>query len=279
MSTDNAIEKARRVFPVLAYYASVLRKTLTYGDLAQITGDHHRSFRYAFDVIHNWVEESAGKYGFIKLPLAIIVVQKGGSLPGPGAIRWRLKENGLPESSNPGIIQSLFKHEQDNIFEFPYWDKVIADHKLLPYLPKLRDIAEITKELAKRRHTGAESAAHKQLKEAIGKHPELIGLPKSAKLIGFEVTLHSLDRADLVLEHDGVLYPIEVKSHEVDEPEFTRGVYQAIKYQALFSARQKDAGRSGIVQARLACGRVATPEEQLRCLLLDVPLFHNLRSA
>ncbi len=275
--TKNSVAKASRVLPVLFYYATVLRRTLTYGELGKITGDHHRSFKPAFAVIHNWIKQSAEHHNFERLPLAIIVVQQGKSIPGAGAIKWRLAENGLSLDSKTEIIQALFAREQQRIFEFDYWATVLHDYKIEPYVPEIKPIASITQALVKRGFPRGESDAHRKLKEFVARNPTSIGLHKEAQFLGYEIVLPSLDRADLAFKHANTIYPIEVKSHEVDEIEFIRGIYQAIKYQCLFDAREKDAGSSSRVEARLVCGRPVSPAEALRCLLLGVPLFPNIR--
>jgi hypothetical protein len=210
--------------------------------------------------------------------LAIIVVQQGKSLPGAGAIRWRLQENGLSENSPKEVIAALFAQEQQNIFYFEHWADVLNDRGLQPYKPELQAIDEVTHGLAKRGTASGESESHLRLKKFVGEHPELVGIPKKAKLMGYEVALPSLDRADLVFEYETTIYPIEIKSEEVDALEFIRGIYQVIKYQSLFSAQEKDRGRSMRVESRLVCGRLATEAETLRCLLLGVSLFQGIES-
>jgi hypothetical protein len=269
---------AIRALPVLVYYATVLRRTLTYGDLGNITNNHHRSFRAAFAQINEWVEQSAAKHGFKKLPLAIIVVQQGKSTPGAGAIRWRLEANHLPENSPTDVIEAMFEQERNRIFRFKRWQKVLADRQIAPYVPQTTSIESITKTLQKRGAPKGESEAHRMLKKFVGANPNVIGLPRGTELVGYEVVLPSMDRVDILFKSADTIFPIEIKSHEVDEAEFTRGVYQTIKYQSLFEAREMDSGNLVRVDARLVCGRQVTLGERLRCQLLCVPLCADVRT-
>jgi len=266
---------AKRILPVLIYYASVLERPLTYGELSYITGDFPKALKFGFAIVHQWIEESAKRNRFESLPLAIIVVAKGKSVPGSGGIKWRLRENGITYAT-PELIADMIAGEQKRIFRFPYWSVVLKDQGLSPYSPKLLGIDAITAELGKRGGQG-ESYAHRLLKEFVGTHPESIGLPKQASLMGYEITLPSLDRADLVFQYKEVVYPIEVKSHEADEVELTRGIYQAIKYQCLFEAERKDSGAVGKVEARLVVGRLASDSEKLRCQLLGVRIVDGVQ--
>jgi hypothetical protein len=272
-----SVAKAARALPVLVYYATVLRRTLTYGDLGDITADHPHSFKPAFAQIHEWVGQSAALHGFEKLPLAIIVVQQGKSTPGAGAIRWRLEANHLSENSTPDVIEAMFEREHRRIFEFKHWNTVLADQKIAPYEPRTTSIESITNALKKRGAPKGESEAHRSLKKYVGANPTSIALPRGTKLVDYEVVLPSLDRVDILFRNADTIFPIEIKSHEVDELEFTRGVYQTVKYRSLFEAYEMDCGSSNKVEARLVCGRPASKGERLRCQLLGVPLCANVR--
>jgi len=250
--SENARQKAMRVLPVLIYYAQ-MRRTLTYGELGELTGDHHRSFRSAFGVIHEWVEDFAKRRGDEALPLAIIVVQQGRSIPGRGAITWRLRTNGLSSDVDQSVVEALFKDERHKIFEYPEWKALLQDRHLKPYVPSKKPIDELTKQMMQRCYgEEVESAAHRRLKLFISNNPMAAGLHPNCKLEGTEYVLPSLDRIDVMFRHLEVLYPIEVKSHEADEIELVRGLYQVVKYEALSRALQKDRNNPPLAHACLA---------------------------
>jgi hypothetical protein len=275
--SENARQKAMRVFPVLVYYAQVHR-TLTYGDLGRITGDHHRSFRAAFGVIHDWIEDFAEKEETEALPIAIIVVQQGKSIPGPGAIRWRLRVHGLPNDVSQPVVEALFKEERHKIFEYSQWKSILQAHNLQPYIPQKRPIDEVTKKLIEQQHGGApESLAHRRLKLFISKNPKEAGLDSSCKLEGVEYVFPSLDRVDVMFSHLGNLYSVEVKSEDVNEDELVKGLYQAVKYRALGKALQKDRNCPPLAHSCLVTSATLTEELWERARLLQVPVIDGVR--
>jgi hypothetical protein len=274
--SENAHEKARRILPVLVYNAMTCQ-TLTYGELGAITGDHQRSFRPAFALIHDWIEERALRETEEALPLATIVLQKGRSLPGAGAIRWRLRKHNLPINVDQPVIEALFADERKKIFEYSRWKEMLDEHKLKPYVPSKRPIEEITKELSERRY-GGESPAHRRLKYFISKNPRQAKLPPESKLKSVEFILPSLDRVDVMFEHAGVLFAVEVKSEEeADDLELLKGLYQTVKYKALSKAFQKDRNLPPLAHSCLVTSRTLTPELRERARLLNVDVIEGIR--
>ncbi|NVJ91465.1 MAG: hypothetical protein HWE34_07390 [Methylocystaceae bacterium] len=80
---------------------------------------------------------------------------------------------------------------------------------------------------------GGEGKDHKKLKKWVAKHPEKIGLPKSAKP-SIEHGFLSGDRADIVFDcGDGKFAAVEIET-TVPFP----GAYQAIKYRSLLTAQK-----------------------------------------
>lgn len=272
-----SIAIAKKALPVLVYYASILKSTLTYRDLGKLTDTHYHAFRAAFAQIDKWIEQSSERHKFKKLPLAIIVVQKGKSTPGAGAIPWRLEANNLSQDAPAEVREALFEYERKSIFDFKHWKTVIEDQNLPPYKPPMQTIDSITDALKERGAPNGESENHRRLKKFVGENPTLIGLPKDTRLIGYEVVLPSLDRVDILFANVDKLFPVEIKSRDVDELEFTRGIYQAVKYKSLFQAQEMDRGSPIQVQAKLVCGRIASDAERLRCQLLDVPLCDDVK--
>jgi hypothetical protein len=83
----------------------------------------------------------------------------------------------------------------------------------------------------------AESAEHKKLKEYVRTHPQCIGAAPQQHIAQKEKLLLSGDKVDVFFETDQVVYIVEVKSIVSTEPDFRRGVYQCIKYRAVFRAQ------------------------------------------
>ena len=90
------------------------------------------------------------------------------------------------------------------------------------------------------RHYGgpAESDEHKKLKYYVVNHPACIGVTGKPRRAEVEYRLPSGDEVDGFIENDTAAYLIEVKSVRSTEPDFLRGVYQCIKYRAVFRAER-----------------------------------------
>jgi hypothetical protein len=83
-----------------------------------------------------------------------------------------------------------------------------------------------------------ESDAHRALKKHVAAHPELVGLPRTAKAT-MEKTLGSGDRADVYFVAGNKFVIVEVKSTISPEGDICKGVFQCVKYKALLRAHQK----------------------------------------
>ncbi len=90
----NQVERASRAWPILTGRAA-RRSTITYGELGQALGVHHRALRYVLGVIQDYcLEENLP-------PLTILIVNASGR-PGSGFIAFDLDkfEEGLEEVYN-----------------------------------------------------------------------------------------------------------------------------------------------------------------------------------
>lgn len=85
----NQVERAFRAWPVLVGIAKQ-RKTITYGELGEAIGIHHRAIRYVLGVIQDYCLEE-------KLPPLTILIINGSGRPGTGFIAYNLQhfERGL----------------------------------------------------------------------------------------------------------------------------------------------------------------------------------------
>jgi hypothetical protein len=86
----------------------------------------------------------------------------------------------------------------------------------------------------------AESREHRRLKEYIYGHPALVGAPARPKRAKMEFALLSQDEVNVFFEHRDTAHLIEVKSIRSSEPDLKRGVYQCVKYRAVFQAQRID---------------------------------------
>lgn len=86
----------------------------------------------------------------------------------------------------------------------------------------------------------AESKEHRRLKEHIHSHPEVIGAPAQPNQSKKELLLLSGDEVDVFFEHGKAAYLVEVKSIRSSEPDLKRGIYQCVKYRAVFEAQMAE---------------------------------------
>jgi len=90
----NQVERAFRAWPILTQRAKD-RSTITYGELGQALGVHHRAVRYVLSVIQDYCIEEGLQ------PLTILIVNSSG-MPGTGFIALDLEnfEEGLEKVYN-----------------------------------------------------------------------------------------------------------------------------------------------------------------------------------
>ncbi len=103
--------------------------------------------------------------------------------------------------------------------------------------PNEANFNEIIK-LASKFGGSGESREHRELKEYVARHPEIIGIPK---YVGFGETEHLLpsgDILDVFFRSKNEDIGVEVKSHKSQLPDIMRGLFQCVKYLAILEARQ-----------------------------------------
>lgn len=168
--------------------------------------------------------------------LTTIVVDSTGSnkgLPGLGvAGKWRGYDL-LSRSEKEAKVMG----EYDKILSFgSRWLEVLSrlgvESPTLPVLPPAGSIGG--------RYGGGESPAHKALKLYLLSNPQLVGA--SADSIGKdEADLLSGDAIDVLFKSETHWVGVEVKSRTSDKNEldYRRGIFQAIKYQAVLEAQAR----------------------------------------
>jgi putative restriction endonuclease len=82
----NQVERAYRAWSILVGLAINQAKTMTYGELANHLGVHHRAIRYVLSEIQDYCLREALP------PLTILVVNADTGLPGHGFIAWSMDD-------------------------------------------------------------------------------------------------------------------------------------------------------------------------------------------
>jgi len=274
--SPEALTIAKHAMPILVYYASVLQKPLTYGELGNIIHRHQRVFGYPFDYIHRWVEMLSEEMGEPIPPIPLLVFEKDSDAPAQKAVDWWLQKTGHDVGALGGNQkQVIMKGITENIIDFPRWPEVLARLELSPFNPPLRPVSEVTQRLLNA-HGQGESAAHKQFKEYIARNLSLVGIRDPNARVTMEYTFPSLDRADIWVETKTENVAIEVKSSEANDDELTRGMYQCLKYEALANGVRKETGRPTKARAILAIQGHLNVDLQLRKALIGICIYEGL---
>lgn len=121
------------------------------------------------------------------------------------------------------------------VIQYSDWNWVLAQLELSPYSP-FTDKETATIKSSADKYRGGEGKAHKELKEYIYNHPNVIGL-KDIVRANIEHHLPSGDKLDVYFElADGTIVAVEVKSSTSDDADITRGIFQCVKYKAILEA-------------------------------------------
>jgi hypothetical protein len=155
MYSDETIQDALAILPHLIYTAQQ-RQTITYGELAQKIGKHHRPSRLWLTYVRDEVCIPR------KTPyLTAIVVIQDNQMPG---------ESFLPEGTDhlsPEEYQAAFEKHRDEVFGYQEWDSLLLELDLNPVAKTANDLDEeghIYNEVLERRGDSGEGQPHLQLK-------------------------------------------------------------------------------------------------------------------
>lgn len=239
MYSDKTIEDALAVLPHLIYVAQQ-RQTMTYKEVADKIGKHHRPTRL-------WLAYLRDEICIPKrLPLlTAIVVNQDSGLPG---------DSFLPEGTDhlsPEAYEAAFLEHRDRVFMETGWDNLLKELEISPIEKEATELdmeGYVYNDVMKRRGGGGEGEAHRQLKQYVAQNPARLGLYAQGEAL-IEFPFVSGDKCDVVFELGALgTAVIEVKNGE--RGELIKGIYQAIKYRALMEA-QKGHGEPYVVQAIL----------------------------
>lgn len=169
--------------------------------------------------------------------------------------------------------ENLAAHEYD-------WNPVLRELglKALDIFP-YEDFSDYTiRLLSLKNHNhrkGGESLYHKRLKEFIEDHPESVGITDPITFCAKEFIILSQDRIDILFETKDTAYAIEVKSEISDDDDIIRGIFQAVKYQAVLEAQHKVNGNTKDIKTILVIVR-KMPEMAIKMAkVLDITVFEN----
>lgn len=242
---------ARSALPILIWCAKN-GKTITYGKLdneivRRGLGHHVLAVQYGYPAgaIGSALIETEEEWGEPIPPLNALVVNARDQLPGKG-VNYYLEHYYDPDNSVSKMSvkekRAIIEEIHSDIFAYEYWDSVLEEYEIEEIEEGIDEDDELD-EIAPPNRGGwsseGESNEHKALKEYVAKHPGAVGLSGRNKKGTTEYLFASGDKADVVFETKNGFLGVEVKSIVSNDADMNRGIYQAVKYQALLRAEQK----------------------------------------
>ena len=245
-------ETARAALPILIWCAKNGR-TITYGQLDQEIvnrglGHHVMAVKYGYPagLIGSALIETEEEWGEPIPPLNAIVVNAVSGLPGKG-VNYYLERYYEPDESVDDMSEdekrAVVEDIHEDIFAYEHWDDVLNKYGLRPIWDGIAEEAVDADEIERPGRGGwsseGESKQHKKVKEFVASNPQVVGLPKNHSQGQTEYLFASGDKADVVFETENGYLGVEVKSIISNHPDLNRGLFQAVKYQALLRSEQK----------------------------------------
>lgn len=232
ISTAATRSNARAMMPVLIHWAKSGQTCHTYEDLANAIGKKRGTWiGHVLGCIQDVIDTLSEQSGRDIPTLNALVNQKATGLPADGFEYVSKKYRELSPQDKRIYVDGLNKRT----CEYPNWDWVLASLELSPFKPFTNsEISEILH--APVHYGGGEGEEHKNLKEYVLSHPEILGISGIAKA-ETEYSLPSGDKLDIYFElSNGDKIAVEVKPSISDDADLTRGIFQCVKYGSVLEA-------------------------------------------
>lgn len=230
--------RAAQAFPILVRQANA-RAWLTYTALAKEMGiSNPRTLNYVLGSVGNTLKNLEKEWKQTIPPLQSIVVKKNTEAPGSGFLEE------LADGVDTSTLSISEKRHRAaachrKVYDYPHWAHVLTRLDLIPTPIDLRALNnEAAKLPTPTGFGGAESKAHRTLKQFVAKNPKLLGFGALACRVETEWPLPSGDRLDVSFRQKHLWIIAEVKPEASSEADILRGLYQCIKYRALAKAQQ-----------------------------------------
>lgn len=241
-------QRARETLPLLVRQAEA-GKSIVYSELAAELGmPNPRNLNFVLGSVGQTLIEIGKEWGESIPPIQSLVVNKQRGLPGEGFLQFLTDTDrliSLPKKQQQAVIDGV----HSEVFRYTKWRDVLR-YLGLPHWSSsnISDLVYAATEFV----SLGESEEHRRLKEFVSKHPAILGLPKYAGYGLKEYVLPSGDRVDVVFRHEDEWIAVEVKSIVSQMPDIVRGMFQCVKYRAVFQARAEVAGVLESVRVVLA---------------------------
>lgn len=243
---------ARNALPIVVRCAQH-GEPITYGQLdAEIVnhglGHHVMAVQYGYPAgaIGTALIELEDRWNIRIPPLNAIIVNAKDRLPGKG-VNYYLKHYFKVKKGTSSISvkqrRAVVEAIQADVFAFRHWDRVLRECEVARFggdaVKKKNNKDDVAPPKRGSWSTEPESQEHRKLKEYVANNPSVIGLPRGSPVGRTEYLFPSADSADVVFTSSKQLVGVEVKSHISNDADLSRGIFQAVKYQALLRAEQR----------------------------------------
>jgi hypothetical protein len=226
-------ERARRALPILVRQALAHAK-IRYSSLAnELEMANPRNLNFVLGSVGQALQRLSSEWGEQVPPLQCLVVRKSTGVPGEG-VGWFIQ--GMENFATLSLRQQreIINAELLKIFSYTKWHDVLT---ALGLKPLTVDYSALLKQASNFRG-GGESEEHRNLKDYVAGHPELLNLPRSTSRGATEYRLPSGDSLDVLFRSGDDWIAVEVKSHRSAPDDIVRGLFQCIKYRAVIEAYQ-----------------------------------------
>ncbi|SFG58171.1 hypothetical protein SAMN05192565_10622 [Methylobacterium gossipiicola] len=280
---DNWTKTTARLAMPFLLRCAIDGRTVTYSELDETLHEAHGRARMPVLPIYG---RPAGRIGDVCAalerelgeripPLNAILVNKSG-VPGRGADYYLRRAAGRSKGGS-GVAgrRSLALATIDAVHAFEGWRRVAGSLGLhVPPSIMRHDEPLAVPSGTGRMPGGAESAAHRALKERVRSMPSFFAdygrFPKGRS----EAQLPSGDRVDVLFKsRSGFHLAVEVKTADAPDHEHAKGVFQAVKYRATLRALLLVRGRLPQAEAVLVLGRRPSGNVKAIAIRLGVRIF------
>jgi hypothetical protein len=263
-------QRARAALPLLVRQATA-QKTIYYANLAEELGmPNPRNLNFVLGSIGQSLIQLEKERGEEIPPIQCLVVNQADGLPGEGVRSFISAEDYKLMSKRQRRI--VVDAQLQKIFGYTKWDSVLAAFSMQP--AKL-DFSKLVRKAATCGLGGGESEHHKNLKEHVASHPNIIGLATTVAHGVTEYDLPSGDELDVLFREGDEWIGVEVKSQISGDDDFIRGLFQCVKYHAVLEAFLLSTGRTPNVRTVLVTTRPLPAELLPSRNILGVDVIHT----
>ena len=230
-------DKRYRLLMDILLYAISKKESITYGRVHEIALEengalgkemhYHRNIPELLGALNRKIEASHKDAP----TTSAIVINKQTKLPGDGIEKFRGFRGWLKLDKEQK--RKRVARIQEQVFLYKSWHGIYAT---LFNNEEPRVIKRDGKIPQGSRAGGGEGKQHKKLKEYVAKNPEKLGLTK-VEDVEMEYPLPSGDQVDVALFQKNRTILVEVKAHISPDDDLKRGIYQCVKYRAVYCAK------------------------------------------